>query len=172
MLVALTAVADAVGLSTDNQRSRGASVVILVLGVALLVAAVGKFRARPGPEGDDSPPNWMDGITGFGWGKSLVAGLAVGAGNPKNIAVALASAVVIATAGLTAARTAGVVVVYTVMASLGVAAPIVTALVLGDRAGDVLTGWKRWLDRNNATVMAVIYLVFGVLLVGKGIAGI
>ncbi len=172
VVVALTAVADAVGLSADNQRSRGASAVVLGLGVVLLVVAVRTFRARPGPDEPAAPPKWMDGIAGFGPGRSAAVGVAVGAANPKNIVVALASAVAIASAGLTVAQSAGVVVVYTVLASLGVAAPIVTTLVLGDRAGDVLSGWKAWLDRNNATVMAVVYLVFGVVLAGRGIAGL
>jgi hypothetical protein len=59
-----------------------------------------------------------------------------------------------------------------VIASLGVAAPIVATLLLGDRSDDVLTGWQGWLDRNNTAMMAVLYLVFGVILVGKGLGGI
>ena len=162
----LTIVADTVGLSTDSSRSRGASAVVLVLGVVLLVAAVRKFRSRPGP-GETSPmPTWMDGIAGFGPGKSLTVGAAVGAGNPKNVAVALASA------GLPVGEAIGVIAVYTVIASLGVAAPIVAMLFLGDRSDEVLGGWESWLNRNNAAMMAVLYLVFGVILVGRGIAGI
>jgi hypothetical protein len=172
VLAGLTAVAGALGLSTDHARSRGASIALLVLGVALLVVAVRKFRSRPGP-GESSPmPKWMDGIAGFGPGKSFGTGAAVGALNPKNIAVAVASAVVVATAGLGAGSSAVVIVVYTVVASAGVAAPIVVVLLLGDRSEGVLQGWQGWLGRNNAAMMAVLYLIFGVILVGKGIGGI
>ena len=52
------------------------------------------------------------------------------------------------------------------------AAPIVVTLFLGDRAPQVLQGWNTWLGQNNATVMAVLFLVFGVVLVGQGIGGI
>ena len=73
----LTVIADTIGLSAHSERSRGASVVVLVLGVALLFAAVQKFRGRPGP-GETSPlPRWMDGIAGFGPGKSLGIGAAL-----------------------------------------------------------------------------------------------
>jgi hypothetical protein len=65
-----------------------------------------------------------------------------------------------------------VIAIYVLIASLGVAARIVAAMALGDRSQDVLGTWKEWLDRNNGTVMAVIYLHFGVILIGKGIAGI
>jgi hypothetical protein len=46
--------------------------------------------------------------------------------------------------------------------------PVVYALVAGDRARNTLDGWKTWLAANNATVLTVLFLVFGVLLVAKG----
>jgi len=172
VLGALTAVAGAADLATDSQRSREVSGLFIVLGIWLLVRAVHKFRSRPA-EGDEVPkPTWMEGITGFGPGKSLGVGFTVGAANPKNIAVGLASAVVIATAGLGTGQSVAVVAVYTVIASLGVAAPIIAMLVLGDRGDEVLAGWQTWLERNTAAVTAVIYLVFAVILIGKGIAGV
>jgi hypothetical protein len=33
----------------------------------------------------------------------------------------------------------------------------------------VLNGWKVWLSQNNATVMAVLLVVIGVALAGKGL---
>ncbi len=86
-------------------------------------------------------------------------GVAVGVLNPKNLAVAVASAVVTAATGLPATQQIGVVAIYVVVASLGVAAPVVAAIALGDRSKSVLTGWREWLERNNGTVMAVIYLL-------------
>lgn len=168
----LTVLADTIGLSNDSSRSKGASTLLLALGVFLLVVAVRKFRGRPAP-GETAPlPKWMDGIAGFGAGKSLGVGATVGAANPKNIAVGLASAVTIASAGLATGEDVVVIAVYTVVASLGVAAPIVAVLVLGDRSDKVLSGWESWLNRNNAAMMAVLYLIFGVILVGKGIGGV
>jgi len=172
VLGALTAIAGAAHLDTDAQRSRGVSGLLLALGIFLLVVAVQKFRSRPAA-GETAPsPRWMDGIAGFGPGKSLAVGLTVGAVNPKNIAVGLASAVTIASAGLAGGQTIVVIAVYTVFASLGVAAPIVAMLLLGERSDRVLRGWQSWLDHNNTAMMAVIYLVFGVILVGKGFGGI
>ena len=168
----ITVLADAIGLEPDSDRSRGASALLLVLGVLLLVVAVRKLAHRPGPDEPPGTPKWMEGIGDFNAGRSLLAGIAVGALNPKNIAVAVASGVVIANGELPAVQQIVVLAIYTILVSLGVAAPIVTALALGDRSGSVLTAWKDWLDRNTATVMAVIYLFFGVILVGKGIAGI
>jgi threonine/homoserine/homoserine lactone efflux protein len=171
-LSAITVVADAIGLDPDSNRSRGASILLLVLGLLLLFIAVRTIAHRPDPDAEPETPKWMAGVSDFSSGKSFLAGLSIGALNPKNIAVAVASGVILATAELPAAQQIGVIVIYTVIVALGVATPIVTAVALGDRSEKVLTAWKQWLDRNNGTVMAVIYLFFGVILVGKGIAGI
>ena len=171
VVAVITAIADSAELSGDAQRSRWASALLLALGVYLLVIAVQTFRKRPAPDEDPPAPAWMDGITGFGPLKSIGIGLTIGALNPKNIAVGVAAAITIASAGISTGVTISVVAMYTVIASLGVATPIVATLILGDRSTEVLEGWKAWLDRNTAAVMAVIYLVFGVILVGKGIGG-
>jgi len=167
VVAGLTAVAGAIHLDPGSDRSRWASALLLVLGVWLVVHAVRTFRGRPGPDDEPSLPGWMDGIAGFSPGRSFGIGAAIGAGNPKNIAVALGTAVAVSTAALDGWQQFVVLVSYVVLASLGVAAPIVAMLVLGDRAGEVLDGWRAWLTRNNAAMMAVIYLFFGVFLIGK-----
>jgi len=96
----------------------------------------------------------------------------VGVANPKNLVVAVAAAVTVATAGLSAGQQVVVGVVYVVVAILGVAAPLVVAVSLGQRSHDVLESWKTWLDQNNATVMALLFVIFGVVLIGKGIGGV
>jgi hypothetical protein len=111
----------------------------------------------------------MDGIAGFGPGRSLAVGAGIGAGNPKNIAVALGTAVAVSSAGLPGGQQAVVIAVYVLLASVGVAAPIVAMLVLGERSDTVLDGWKTWLTSNNAAMMAVIYLFFGVYLIGSNL---
>jgi hypothetical protein len=45
-------------------------------------------------------------------------------------------------------------------------------LSLGDRAHEVIEGWNAWLRQNNPTVMSVLFVVFGVVLIGQGIAGV
>ena len=164
--------AAAIDLSADSTRSRGASALLLVSGVCLVVVAVRKFRGRPRPGEEAEMPTWMDGIAEFGQGKSFVLGVTVGALNPKNIVVGVAAAVTIASADLSVGQQLAVIAVYVVIACLGVAAPIVAMLVLGERSADVLDGWKSWLVRNSAAMMAVIYLLFGAILIGKGIGGI
>jgi hypothetical protein len=53
-----------------------------------------------------------------------------------------------------------------------VAAPLAVMLALGAKAQPILDSWKAWLSQNNATVMAVLFLVFAVVLIGKGMAAL
>ena len=172
VLTGLTLLAGAISLDPGSDRSRGAALLLLVLGAALVVVAIQKFRHRPGPDDEPSLPAWMDGIAGFGAGRSLAVGAGIGAGNPKNIAVALGAAVVISSSGLPGAQQAVVIAVYVVLASLGVGAPIVAVIALGDRSTAVLESWRAWLNRNNAAMLAVIYLLLGVLLIGNNLGAV
>jgi len=55
---------------------------------------------------------------------------------------------------------------------VGIIAPVGVHFAMGDKAAPVLDGWKTWLAANNATVMITLFLVFGVVLIGKGIGGL
>ncbi len=59
--------------------------------------------------------------------------------------------------------------VYVVLACVTVAAPVVLALALGEKAGPTLNSWKAWLTHNHATVMMVLCLIFGIVLLSKGL---
>ena len=171
VLATLAVIAGVVDVRQGSGHAPAAAAVKVVLGVSLLVAAARKFRGRPqlGEEGE--LPGWMDGLTAFSPARAFVAGAALGAANPKNVVVGVAAALALSAAGLTGTQAVIVGAIYVVVAGLGVAVPIVAVLVLGDRSAGVLDGWKSWLRRNNSTVMAVLFTVFGLVLVGQGLAG-
>ncbi len=165
------AVANAIDLSTSGP-AHGVAIAQLVLGALLLVASVRKFRSRPAEGEVALEPKWMQGIAGFSPVKSFGVGAAIGAGNPKNITVGIAAASAISSTGLHTGQTVVAIVFYVIVAGMGVAAPFVVAVVAGDRSQAILDGWKDWLSRSNAAVMAVLFLVFAVVLIGRGIAGV
>jgi len=82
------------------------------------------------------------------------------------------TAAAIASAGLSSGDEVVAIVVYVVIAVLGVAAPLAIMLAVGGKAQAILGNWKTWLAQNNQTVMAVLLLVFAVVLIGKGIAAL
>jgi Sap, sulfolipid-1-addressing protein len=156
-----------------SDSSTGAAWVKVAVGLALVVAGVRRFRNRPRGDPEEEPmPKWMSGIQSFEPTRSLAIGFAIGAVNPKNVAVGLAAALVVASSGLAGGKEAVTLAVYVIVASLGVAAPFVVAVAMGKGAAPILEGWRTWLRQNNAAVMAVLFLVFGVLIFGKGLAGI
>jgi len=168
VLVAFDLVAEQVDWSSSD-ASRGGALLRLALGVWLLVAAVKKLRKRGATDGPPELPPRMRGISSMAPGRAATTGLAIGALNPKNLAMALASALAIGAAGLSGGESALVIAVYVVLASVGVAAPLVVTLALGDRSPPVLETWRDWLARNNDVVMAVLYFVFAAVLIGNGI---
>ena len=165
LLVAAVVVARTVDVAPGAGTSTAVAVGKLVLGVLLVVLAVRKFRHRPREGEPGAMPRWMDGIAASGPGKAAATGVTLGAGNPKNVAVGVATGITIASAGLSAGQQVAAGALYVVVASLGVTAPIVAALLLGDRSHEVLEGWRSWLDRNNAVVLSVLFLVFGIVLI-------
>jgi hypothetical protein len=95
----------------------------------------------------------------------------LGAVNPKNLLLAVSGGAAIATAapGDTGAAV-GASVVFALVASLGVAAPVVVYLATGDRAARILDDLKGWMVAHNAVIMAVLLLVIGSKMIGDGLA--
>jgi len=159
-------------IGTSSGASKGAATVRLVLGLLLLFGAFRQWRKRP-KEGEEAQmPKWMAGIDAFTAGKSLGLAVLLSGVNPKNLALVLAAAMTISQAGLSGAQPWIVLIVFVIIASLTVAIPVLVFQIAGEKAEGMLNGWKTWLAGNNAVVMAVLFLIFGFMLVGKGITGL
>lgn len=143
----------------------------LALGVVLLQAGVRRWRARPAHDEEPALPTWMGALDGFGPAKAFVGGLVLSAVNPKNLVLLLAGAAAVAQAGPSGAQQVAAWAIFTVLATVGVATPVVVYFAMGDRAAAILDRLKTWMARNNATVIAVICLLFAAKLFGDAISG-
>jgi hypothetical protein len=172
-LAALGGVAVAVegrlGIGDGADRTRIVAVIGIGLGLGLLALGIARWSGRPGPGDDEPTPAWMAAVDGATSGRALGLGALLAAAKPKNLVLTLAAATAIAESDLSAAGSAVALAVYLVVASMSVAAPLVAAVLLGDRAGPVLDRWKSSLLAHNAAIMAVVFVAFGLLLVGKGL---
>jgi threonine/homoserine/homoserine lactone efflux protein len=141
----------------------------IVFGVLLLLLAGRQWRSRPAPGNEPEMPKWMGGIDAFSPAKALALGVLLAGVNPKNLLLTVAAAVGLAQ--LSVSTTDGVVslLVFIVVASLTIAAPVVYYVIGGAHAKAELDSLKRWLAVHNAAVMAVLFVVFGVDLIAKGI---
>jgi threonine/homoserine/homoserine lactone efflux protein len=93
------------------------------------------------------------------------------AANPKNLLLAVAGAVAVAGAGLSAGDETLAWIVFVLVASIGVAAPVVISFAMGSRSRELLDRLKGWMAHNNAVIMAVLLLLIGVKLIGDAISG-
>jgi len=170
VLALFVAFAGALDVASGSGRASWTGWVKIALGCYLLAAAARRFRGRPRSPSDASMPRWMDGIASYSPGRSAATGVALGSLNPKNVVVGLAAAVIISSAALTAGEQVAAGAVYVAVAVVGVAAPIAVMMAMGERAADVLGRWRSWLTRNSAAVMSALFAIFGVVLIGQGIA--
>ena len=155
----------------DPDASKPISGVIkIVLGLALLSLALRQWRSRPKPGEEAELPNWMAAIDQMTAGRGLVLGFLLSAVNPKNLLMGIAAGVIIGTAGLTAGEVTLAIVVFTLIAACTVAIPVIAYLVASKRMAGPLESLRTWLVQNNATVMAGLLLVIGVVVIGKGLA--
>ena len=163
------ALADQGDAATDSTTSDAIAWGKIVFGVLFLLLAVRNWRSRPAPGVQPEMPKWMSGIDALKPGKALGLGLLLAGVNPKNLMLAAAAGAGLAQLGLSTGDAVGSLIVFVVIGSLTIAGPVVYYLVGGEQAKARLDEMKDWLAVHNDAVMAVLFLVFGVNLIAKGL---
>jgi len=143
----------------------------LILGALLLLLAVGQWRKRPRRGVEPAMPKWMQAIDKMTFPVAFGLGFVLSAVNPKNLLMGAGAGVDIGSAGLAVGEIVLVIAVFTVIAASTVLVPVVGYLVAASKLRDPLDALRGWLEKENAVIMAVLLLVIGVSLIGKGIAG-
>ena len=151
-------------------KSPVAGVIKIILGVLLLVLAIKQWRTRPAKGNQASLPKWMSAIDSMSAVRALWLGFLLAAANPKNLLLAIAAGVIVGSAGLTVGQTAVVITIFVLLAASTVLVPVFGYLVASARLAGPLDKLRQWLIDNNAVIMAVLLLVLGVALIGKGFA--
>lgn len=141
----------------------------IVFGVLFLLLAARNWRSRPEPGAAAEMPKWMAGIDSLGPTKALGLSVLLAGVNPKNLMLSLAAGTALAQLGLPTNEAVWSLLVFVVIASLTIAVPVIYYLVGGGHAKGHLDGLKNWLAVHNDAVMAVLFLVFGVDLIAKGL---
>ena len=163
------AVSDAGDAATNSTTSDTISWGQIVFGVIFLLLAARNWRNRPEPGATAELPKWMAGIDSLAPAKALGLGVLLAGVNPKNLLLAAGAGAALAQLGLSTTDSVVSLVVFVVLGSLTIAGPVVYYLLGGDHAKAQLDSMKGWLAVHNAAVMTVLFLVFGVNLIAKGI---
>ncbi|MFO7590310.1 MAG: GAP family protein [Acidimicrobiia bacterium] len=164
------AVATGLDTATDPDASDASSTLLVVLGVVLVLMARRQWRSRPKAGAQPPLPKWMAAVDEVTPVKAIGLGLLLSAVNPKNLLLSVGAAAAVGqTAGLSTTDAEIALAVFVIIGSLSVGVPVIAYLFAGDRMKPSLESWKLWLEHNNATVMAVLLLVIGVVLLSKGL---
>ena len=145
-------------------------VVKLMLGALLLLLAVLQWRSRPAEGEKVALPKWMSTIDSMTAGKAVGLGLLLAAVNPKNLLLAASAGVIIGGARLSAGQATVAITIYVVLATCTVLIPVSTYLVAPRRVSGPLDRLGAWLVDHSTAILAVLFLVLGVAMIGKGIS--
>jgi threonine/homoserine/homoserine lactone efflux protein len=170
-LAALTAIFVEVSslLGGLNKAPTWASWLRVVIGIALVVFGVFRWLTR---KRSAHSPGWMKKITGATPGRAAVIAATLVVANPKVLFICAAAGLAIGTAGLGASGAWISVAFYVLVAASSVAIPVLSYAVAGERLDSPLARLKDWMERHNASLVAAILVIIGLLVLYKGIHGL
>jgi threonine/homoserine/homoserine lactone efflux protein len=169
-IVLFTLLSSVLSQRDDSDSSPVTAVIKIILGALLLLLAAKQWRGRPAEGEQAAMPKWMSAVDSMTAGRALGLGFLLSAVNPKNLLMAISAGVIIGGSNLGLGDTAIVIVVFVVIAGCSVLIPVIAYLIAAARMAGPLDSLRGWLVDNNATIMAVLLLVIGVSVIGKGIA--
>jgi len=166
------AIADPAKASNSGAPATWVSWLKIVLGTLLLLVAVRQFRGRPHDQEQAAMPKWMGAIDNFKPPAALGTGALLAGANPKNLLLAVGGAVAIAQTGIGGAQQAVAYLIFAVIATIGIGAPVGIYFALGKRSQDILGRLKDWMAQHNAVIMSVLCLIIGAKLIGDAISAL
>lgn len=141
-------------------------VIEIVVGLALMVLAVIQWRRQRRRE--PSPGAWFDRLERVGPIPALGVGLALNL-RPKALLLGAAAGIAISRERLDVGEALVCIVVFTLLGSITVSAPVVMSLVMPKRTSVWLRSARGFIVRNSSLLTLVVLLMVGVFIVGDGI---
>ncbi|KWX68242.1 GAP family protein [Mycobacterium sp. NAZ190054] len=138
----------------------------IVVGAGLIVFGGYRWAMRRKSE---HMPGWMTRMSTLTPAKAGGMAAALTVLNPKVLFICIAAGLAIGSAGLDSPAVWVAVVWFVVVAGATVALPILGYTLSGQRLEPTLTRLNDWMERQHATLVAVILVVIGLLVLYKGI---
>ncbi|HXY28032.1 MAG TPA: GAP family protein [Acidimicrobiales bacterium] len=161
----ILAVADAADASESGSPATWVAAIKLAIAVALLVIGWRQYQSRPRAGESPHMPRWMGGVEVMPPHVAVATGVALAVLNPKNLLLAAAGAASIAQTGISGVHQALAYAVFVLIASCGVAIPVVAFFALGDRALPLLEGMRDWMTRNMALMVSLLCVLIACKLI-------
>lgn len=158
------------GVSTTASTATDA--VLVAIGVMFLLLGVWRWRKGVARGPAVKMPRWMRAMDRMKPILSPLAGAGVLLTNLKNLALIVAAASAILGAGVGLANAIAALLVFVIVASVLVAAPVVVYVAIPQRSASILDSWKTWLVRHNWVMTVGLFGGLGIFLVILGIQGL
>jgi threonine/homoserine/homoserine lactone efflux protein len=162
-------VADAANAGTDSGTSDSISWGKIALGALLLGLARRNWAKRPRDGAAPELPKWMGTVESMTPVRAFGLAVLLSVVNPKNLVLVLGAAAGLGQLDLSTGDAIVSIAVFVVVASVTILFPVGYQLIGGAKARTTLDDMKAWMTEHNNAVMAVLFLVFGVVLISKGI---
>jgi hypothetical protein len=168
-LAAMTALAvGASGLlgGLDKSPPRWASWLRVVLGSALILYGVYQWLTR---RSHTESPAWMRSFATITPPRAGLTAAALVVIRPDVLLICVPAGLAIGGSGLDLPLVWIAAVIFVAVAASTVAIPILAYAAAGHRLDDPLARLKDWMDRNNAALMAALFVVIGLFVLYHGI---
>lgn len=172
LAVAAVGLAIVDGVSAASDSAAWVSWLRIALAVVLLALAVRKFATHVRTRDSASEPGWMANMRRTTAGRAFLVAFLLGSVNPKNAAIVLSGVSAVVAATTVVADQIVPVLVFVVIASLGVAVPLLAVATLGARATTPLESFVGWFAHNSNIVMGVVLVALAFMVGSYGIAAL
>jgi len=173
LAIAVTVTLTLVGLINRTPPSSSttlSSLLKLLIGALLFYLGVRQLRNLRKSGQEPSLPRWMSSVDSFTPARAFA--LAVLLSSVSNLAIIVTAALTISRANLDISQEIIMATIFIMIGSLLVFFTVGYYVLMRERAAQALAGWKIWLLANNASLTAMLFIVIGALMIGKGISGL
>ncbi len=165
-------VADVAHADDSGSPAEWVSFVKVALGALLLLIAAQQWRGRPGGDAEPELPAWLQKVDALAPGKAAGLAVVLAVVKPKNLLLTIGAAVAVAQTGERSGAQAVALGVFVFLGSLGPGIPVGIALLMRDRAGEILGRARAWMVRENATIVAVLCLAIAAKLIVDAVSSL
>jgi hypothetical protein len=139
-----------------------------VFGVLFLILAL-KMRLKA-TDPNAPPPKWMAVISSISIGQALLFGVIMMGTNFTSLPLYISGLKEIVTADIGPARSIFALTLFILLVVVELLVPVVVYALAPRRADALLGAARRWLEKNNRVITIFVFVVFGILLLARGIA--
>ena len=139
------------------------------MAAVFLITSLFFFKNIPARREQQTIPKWIEKVDSFGFFHASLIGFLLSTLNFKNSSMVVVGAAFIARQGLNTSQELIALLVFCLIASIGVLIPHIIFLLFRKNAERIFGKIKIWILKNRVLILLVILLVFGGISLYKGI---